>query len=100
MLCNKTKILRKKIVFDRGQSLCPKSIPYQTSLTRIILISSSKDLEETFKFWALSSELGEVFLEVILKLQLKPPLTIPNSYLTHPGFMKIKLIVKGPSGGV
>ena len=51
----------------------------------LALMSSSNDLGLTFKFWALSSRLGVMFLEVILKLQLKPPLIIPISYLTLPG---------------
>ena len=43
------------------------------------------DLGLTFKFWALSSRLGDMFLEVILKLQLKPTLIIPGSYFLFLG---------------
>ena len=46
-------------------------------------MSSSNDLGLTFKFWALNSRLGDMFLEVILKLQLKPYLIIVDSSWVH-----------------
>ena len=54
------------------------SIQYWNSIVILLqawlaLMSSSNDLGLTFKFWALSSRLGVMFLEVILKLQLNHP---------------------------
>ena len=51
----------------------------------LALMSSSNDLGVTFKCWALSSKLGDMFPEVILKLHLKPiDETDPYLILTWP----------------
>ena len=63
-----------------------------TSLTRIN-VKLKWPWVDFDKFWALRSKLGYMFLEVILKLQLKPPLIIPNSYLTLPGSIWLREVL-------